>query len=198
MDCATTADCVKKLKTHGSKLHTVEVSDGNEKTILGMPTKRHKWKTLERQLDDLGWREARAKDKAGSVIGIYTADGDDDEEFVDNVQLPEDMAAMLLFAEKVCAMVLSGQQVALKAQERQSKSLMEGHAALAKVLTDRLVALERMYAANLRIAQNAVEQTGDGDEGLLSGPALAVLLPEILRGHYAQKAAAAAANGVKK
>lgn len=200
MDCPTTADCIKRLKTHGSKLHSLEVSDGDQKTLLGVPAKkRYKWKSLAASLDELGWREARAKDKAGLVLAIYTLDVDDSE-FVDNVQLPEDAAVMLLFAEKVTAMVISGQQTALKAQERQNKSLMDGHASLAKVLTDRLVALERMYAANLRMAQNAVELTGDEDDDSLHGAALKALMPALVQSYIGKQAAAAAEkpNGASK
>lgn len=164
------------------KLHQLSVLclDGATRKIL-VGAQRQKWQALGKVLEALEWECIEGTDKDGAVLVVI---GEEIEDEADDGA----GSKMIRAQGSLVKIMLEAQDVALKRQGEHLGRLLDGCVQLTETLTKRIISLENMYAANLRLVQDVVGTSGDEDEGSnMTAKLLEVFGPELLRRYMAKK-----------
>ena len=171
-------EAVKKLKPHSL---VAMLADGSSQPIA-LPASRKKWQVIRDTLEALDWFQIRALDKAGNLLGVVQGE-DGGEAFDDDV----DNRQMVVLG-RLQRLMLDAQDVALKRNNEQTQQLIDACVKMTRVMSERLIALEKAFASNLALVQEALttpDETGSGllSEGLLT--AFAPLIAKRVEAHIA-------------
>jgi hypothetical protein len=148
--------------------------DGETKDVA-IPGKRKKWAQVLSILDKLSWIRLECLNAKGSVVDIIEND--------DPAEDLEDLDGYGGQVHQLTGLMLKAQDIALRRNADQTKQQNEMILGLAKLLMERLNALEKGFAANLKMAQRfamAAAESGDEDE-LFSSPLVEALAPHLLK-----------------
>lgn len=158
-------------KSRPSSLRVV-LLDGEVKEV-SIPGKRKKWGQVRSILDKLSWIRLECLDAKKGVVDI-----------VENDDPGEDMEELEGYAghHQFLALMLKAQDVALRRDEERGREANKMILELSRVMMSRLVALEKAFAANLRMAQKFAASAAEGEEdGLMSDPLMEMLAPLLMQ-----------------
>lgn len=145
-----------------AKLRVFTAAEPDVGKAVAIPNNRTKWANLARTLDGLDWLRIEALDARGNIVGVVAREEEPDEEEPD----VDYDAAEAARDERMLALMLKAQSVALAAQERSQRPLIDGMAKLVGTVTTALDATSRAYNAALAAASSipAGGAGGDGNE----------------------------------
>lgn len=146
-------------KLRPAKLRVFCAGDPDTGKAVAIPSNRKKWETLAHTLDGLDWLRIEALDARGNIVGVVAREEepDDEEPSVDYD------AAEAARDERLLALMLKAQSVALSAQERSQRPLIDGMAKLVGTVTTALDATSRAYNAALAAASSIPAAAGGGE-----------------------------------
>ncbi len=142
-----------------AKLRVFCAGDPDTGKAVAIPANRKKWETLAHTLDGLDWLRIEALDARGNIVGVVAREEEPDDE--DETAVDYD-AAEAQRDERMLALMLKAQSVALAAQERSQRPLIDGMAKLVGTVTTALDATSRAYNAALAAA-SSMPATAGGD-----------------------------------
>jgi hypothetical protein len=151
---------LSKLKP--AKLRVFCAGDPDNGKAVAIPSNRKKWETLAHTLDGLDWLRIEALDARGNIVGVVAREEEPDDEDEPGVDYDAAEAAR---DERMLALMLKAQSVALAAQERSQRPLIDGMAKLVGTVTTALDATSRAYNAALAAASSMPAAAGgENDE----------------------------------
>jgi len=192
METRTVADVIAELKrAPGVVMLHVTCTDGAEPKKVPIPKSRQKWQSLTKLLGGLDWLSIEGRDKDGQVLVVIEESDDDDD-------VDEESKTVRALAGLV-RVVTGAQDMALKRNNEYFGTLMTSCNALLETLTKRVVALENMYAGNLRLVQDVLGHGESDGMSPMSSKLLDLIGPELIRKYMAPSPPAAQpkANGGK-
>lgn len=164
-------EAIKKLKPHSLVAH---LADGTAQPVA-LPASRKKWQVISNTLEALDWFQIRCLDKSGNLLGVVQGEGDlpgfDDD--VDNRQM--------VVLGRLQRLMLDAQDVALKRNNEANQQLVDACVKMTRVMSERLIALEKAFASNLALVQEALTSPEEAGSGLLSEGVLAAFAPIIAK-----------------
>lgn len=151
---------LSKLKP--AKLRVFSAAAPDEGKAVAIPGNRKKWESLAHTLDGLDWLRIEALDARGNIVGVVAREEEPDDQEPD----VDYDAAEAARDERLLALMLKSQSVALAAQERTLRPLLDGMAKLVGTVTSALDATSRAYSAALAAASGAPAgaAAGESDE----------------------------------
>ncbi len=176
-------EVVKRLKRIKAISLRVLLSDGSEKNVV-IAKDRNRWTKVRGVLTAMDWIRVDALDAKGGTLECIESELDD----LDDVGVGGDLEARLIAAVAGLVKInLSSQKMALDRQSAQQKDLLDAAVTMVKTMSERLVAIERMYDARLKLFDKLA---GEGIEPeLQSTGLLEALAPYIAQQMVASQAA---------
>ena len=205
MDASTVA-CVDSLR--GVKPHVLQVHlDGGDVRNIAVPAVRRKWSHLKNLLSRMQWCRVEALDVKGNIVQVFDHPEAREEPSASELEdLGDQPSAKVGEQHALLNLMLRGQEVALRHQERLIDTVLANNHKLLEVIAERLTALERARVDDLSMLQEfahaaaaATAESGDNSsqsEGLIQ--ALAPVLPQLLAAGKANGVPAVAKPKVKK
>lgn len=167
-------DAVKNRVLDALKKHTPSkvrawLSD-DESQDIALGHARTRWSRCLDALDGLRWRRVDLLDKAGALIASVASDVEDAPASVASTGEARE--------ERLLALLLKGQEVALKYRDAETTALLRAQAEVLKVLTDSVKALAAVHREQLNAAVDAAEARAEAESGGMLGQ-VAELLPHL-------------------
>jgi len=180
-------DITAALRRHTPAALRVHLADGGIRELAPPGGKRKRWSAVSQLLEEYQWSSCELLNNKSQVLHVLENDAPAED--------LEDIGAGANGNGQVAGLMnimLRGQDIALKRNAEQTKQLVDCVLRLAQAQHDSMVALQKLYTGNLRIVselQAAVGKAADDadDEGLLSGKAIAELIPLLAAGHARSK-----------
>jgi hypothetical protein len=181
---ATTASidsAISKVKAWQPSALRVTLIDGEVKDVA-VPIRKRKWQAIRSVLEGLDWVKFEALDKKGQIVGVYEAPEAKQVAAVTEEDDAGDVAedAFFVAVRRQTSLMLRAQDVALKRQSETQGQLLDQAVALLKVLTERTINLEKMYASNLTLVQE-LSMGGPEEEPMQSDALLKALAPAMAK-----------------
>lgn len=181
-------EVVKRLKRIKAVSLRVLLSDGSERPVpIGKD--RNRWNKVRGVLTAMDWIRVDVLDAKGGTVECIESDLDD----FDDVAGGGDIDARLLASVGGLVKInLAAQKMALERQSAQQKDLLEAAVTMVKTMSERLVAIERMYDARLKLFDKLA---GEGIEPELQSTGLLEALAPIIAERMMKQELAGKPNG---
>jgi len=158
-------EVVKRLKRIKAMSLRVTLSDGSERPVV-ISKDRNRWTKVRGVLTALDWIRVDALDAKGGTLECFESELED----LDDELGRGDIDARLIAAVGGLVKInLASQKMALERQSAQQKDLLDAAVTMVKTMSERLVAIERMYDARLKLFDKLA---GDGLEPELESTGL--------------------------
>jgi len=169
-------DITAALRRHAPAALRVHLSDGGIRELAPPGGKRKRWSAVSQLLEEYQWSSCELLNNKSQVLHVLENDAPAED--------LEDIGASNSNGQVAGLMniMLRGQDIALRRNSEQTKQLVDAVLRLAQSQHESMVALQRLYTGNLKLVTELQEaavkaKDDDDDDGILSGKAIAELIP---------------------
>lgn len=144
----------------------VAVVEGERRDIALPGSRRRRWEMVARLLLSLDWTRVELLDAKGALLHTVEAEVEATEDDAPGVDLAKYVGPAGLDREAgLLALMLKGQEVALKHQAGTLATVTEGNRLLVETVLNRLMHMESMFGKTLQLAHDAAQRVAAASAG---------------------------------